>query len=201
MKRTATVLTLFLLLALLTVSAAADGIWYCPVCGRQNDLSFCPADGTAKPSDLDGAPGLENAPVSLMSLTPYYVGKNKIELFTKPIKDIMGNQYSGGGIRGYMEPNTDDCFAIWDIGRSYSLLTATCIVRERDKGSRHEASFRIYGDNVLLYEQKGITGMTKPFQFSVDLTGVTDLKIELFGNGNMSTSGINAVLVELELYR
>ena len=134
--------------------------------------------------------------VDLVTMNAYYTGD--ITLFSS-IKDTMGNRY-GTGMRGYMEPGTPNCYNIWDIGGRYSTLTATCIIRSQDKGSQHVASFRIYGDGMLLYQQSNITSMTKPFPICVDVRGVTDLKIEMFGNGNMGTHGIDSVLVDVMLH-
>ncbi|MBQ8137017.1 MAG: NPCBM/NEW2 domain-containing protein, partial [Clostridia bacterium] len=111
-----------------------------------------------------------------------------------------GNRYDSG-LRGYMDPDDDNCFSIWDLGGAYSRLEATCIIRAKDRGSRRTGSFRIYGDGVLLYERTQIDSMTKPFPVWVDLTGVTDLKIEMYGGGNMGSHGISSVLVDVMLYR
>ena len=195
---TVSLLLLFLLLA----AAAADGIWYCPQCGRQNDGTFCPVDGTRKPDGLGGGTsqsGWTRNAVDLISLNPYYISSG-VEASMKPIRDTLGNRY-GSYIRGDNSPDeakryNSDCCAIWDIGRRYSTLEATCIVREKDKGSKYQGSFKIYGDGRVLYQRSGISSMDKPFTFTVDVRGVTDLKIEMYGAGNMGTSGINAVLAD-----
>ena len=201
-KRRICLLTLAALL-LAFAAASADGTWYCPQCGRLNDGNFCPADGTRKPDGLNGAAApAAAAPTDLMFLTPYYISSG-VEIVQKPIRDTMGNRYSSC-IRGYNSPEeaykyNSDCCAIWDIGGRYTSLEATCIVREKDRGTRHEASFKIYGDGKLLYEKSGISGMTKPFPVQVSLRGVTDLKIVLYGSGNMGTAGINAVLADVTI--
>lgn len=53
--RMITFLLLVILLLQCCTAAYADGIWYCPKCGRKNDSNFCPADGTAKPADVGGS--------------------------------------------------------------------------------------------------------------------------------------------------
>ena len=141
------------------------------------------------------------APVDLTSLNPYFEGT--IDVFTDGISDTMGNHYSSG-IRGYMSASDVDyfdCYNIWDIGGQYDKLTATGIIMEADKGSRCEGSYKIYGDGLLLYEKANIGSQTKPYQIEIDITGVTDLKIEMFGEGNMGTSGIDSVLVDVMLQK
>ncbi len=142
-------------------------------------------------------------PVDLTSLEPYYEGAVTIE--RNGLTDTLGNRYSSG-LRGYMAPGDPakyniDCFSIWDIGGEYRTLTATGIIRRKDKGSRFEGSYRIYGDGRLLYSRDGIGSMTKPYEIVIDITGVTDLKIEMYGNGNAGTSGINSVLANIMLHR
>lgn len=190
------VLVLVCAILLLCSAAHADGEWFCPQCGRKNDSLFCPVDGTGKPKDLDAAVSAAQPPVDLTTLNAYYEGG--IETFPGPIRDTMGNTYQSG-IRGYNPPNSENCFHIWDIGRAYDTLTATVIIRETDKGSPYEASFKIYGDGVLLYEMNHITSLLKPTPITVDIRGVTDLKIEMYGYGLFTP--INAVLVDVMLHR
>lgn len=141
--------------------------------------------------------------VDLTSITPFYEGT--IEVFKNGITDTLGNRYSTG-LRGYMSPGDTDkynvsCYNVWDIGGEFKQLTAKGIIREKDKGSSYTGSYRIYGDGKLLYQRDQIDSMTKPYGITVDITGVTDLKIEMFGNGNAGTSGINSVLVDIMLHR
>lgn len=194
------ILVVSLILSLLVGESVAEGYyWFCPSCGRKNSSNFCPVDGVKKPEDIGTQSiGLTyNRSVDLTSLTPYYEGA--IQVFTSSVKDTLGNRYETG-IRGYMDPEDPDCFSIWDIDRKYSELTATCIIREKDKGSKYKGSFYIYGDNELLYKAEKIPSTTKPFPISIDIRGVTDLKIEMYGDGNTGFYGINSVLVDIMLH-
>lgn len=142
-------------------------------------------------------------PVDLTTLEPYYEGSVTIE--TNGIRDTMGNRYRSA-LRGYMSPGDPlkygiDCFSVWDLGGQYRTLTATGIIRKQDKGSKCEGSYKIYGDGKLLYRRDGIGSMTKPYEIVIDITGVTDLKIEMYGEGNMGTNGINSVLADVTLHR
>ena len=141
------------------------------------------------------------APVDLTSISPYFEGS--ISVFTSSKKDITGKSYSTG-IYGYLSPSDSeyhDCYNIWDIGGKYNKLTATGIVFEDNKGSSNVGSYKIYGDGVILFEKSNIGSTTKPYQIEVDITGVTDLKIEMYGGGNMGWQGIDAVLANVMLQR
>ena len=141
-------------------------------------------------------------PVDLTSLEPYYEGAVQIE--RNGLTDIFGNKYRSG-LRGYMSPGDPakydmDCFSVWDLSGQFRTLTATGIIRKQDKSSRYEGSYKIYGDDKLLYSREGIGSMTRPYEIVIDITGVTDLKIEMYGDGNMGTNGINSVLADIMLY-
>ena len=143
------------------------------------------------------------APVDLTTLTPYFEGY--ISVLTGEVTDTLGNTYHSGlqGYRYKSDAAKLDCYNIWDIGGEYNTLTATGIVLEDDKGTGGTALFRIYGDGVLLYEKADIDSKTKPYKVEVDITGVTDLKIEMYGNGisNYFTSRLSSVLVDVMLQR
>ena len=141
--------------------------------------------------------------VDLTTIIPYYEGE--VEIIQNGITDTMDNRYNSG-LRGYMAPGDTtkynvSCFSIWNIGGEYKQLTAKGIVREKDKGSSYTGSYKIYGDGKLLYQKNGIDSMTKPYDISVDVSNVTDLKIEMYGNGNAGTNGINSVLVDVMLHK
>ncbi len=141
-------------------------------------------------------------PVNLLSLNAYYEGSIEFEL--NGIKDTMGNSYSSA-IRGYasladVKKYGWNCYCIWDIGGKYKTLEATGIIRSKDKGSKYEGSYKIYGDGKLLYSKDKIGSKTKPYSVKVNISGVTDLKIEMYGNGNVGSNGINSVLADIMLY-
>lgn len=52
MKRIPALCLCFLIVLSLCAPVLADGIWYCPVCGKRNDNNYCPADGTRRPDDV-----------------------------------------------------------------------------------------------------------------------------------------------------
>lgn len=141
--------------------------------------------------------------VDLTALSPYYDGDVAIE--RSGLTDTLGNQYKTG-LRGYMSLSdaslyNANCYCIWDIGGNYRTLTATGIVLKKDSGSKREGSYKIYGDGRLLYSRDGIGSMTKPYQITIDITGVTDLKIEMNAGGSVGSSRIDSVLANVMLHR
>ena len=141
-------------------------------------------------------------PVDLTTLTPYFEGY--ITVLTGEVTDTLGNTYHSG-LKGYMyesDASKFECYNIWDIGGEYNTLTATGVVLEDGKGARGTALFRIYGDGVLLYEKTDIDSKTKPYEIEVDITGVTDLKIEMYGHGtNYFINTLSSVLVDVMLQK
>lgn len=52
MTRKCVLLLLVLLLSAFCFAALADGMWYCPNCGRLNDNNYCPFDGTPRSASV-----------------------------------------------------------------------------------------------------------------------------------------------------
>jgi len=118
--------------------------------------------------------------VSLEEIDPYYkAGKDHIRE-ENGFEDISGNVYAYALIS-----KTDDYGFerewIYDIGGKYTIF-AVDIVVEKNPGSHATGDVRIYGDNKLLFSHENIESKTKSYPIEVDVTGVTDLKIMIFGN-------------------
>lgn len=127
-------------------------------------------------------------PIDLTTLTPYI---QQSRMGTKSgMTDTMGNTYASGIYStadlpgksdGVATSNKETCW-VWDIGGQYNRLTATGFIYESDKDlGGLGGTVRIFGDNQLLFEKYDITCDTKPYTIDVDITGITDLKIELYG--------------------
>lgn len=76
------------------------------------------------------------------------------------------------------------------IDGQYAKLSGTLYITDHAKeqvssGWLSKATFSVYGDDVLLYTFSGFDLKDKPFEFSVDISGVEFLKIE-FANANYS---------------
>ena len=149
------------------------------------------------------------APVDLTTLTPYI---QQSGMDTKSgMTDTMGNTYASGIYsvadlpgkgEGVAATDKETCW-VWDIGGQYNSLTATGFIFESDKDLKSlGGTVRIYGDNQLLYEKYNITCDTKPYTINVDVTGVTDLKIELYGeSSSLGWSNIYGCLGNITLQK
>ena len=143
--------------------------------------------------------------VDLTTLNPYYTSNKYFEVVSG-IKDTLGNKYKTG-IRSFADHiggrwSGGETYWVWDIGGKYNKLTATGIIRNEDKGASLNLNglVRIYGDGRLLYEKNNITSNTKPYYINVNISGVKDLKLEMYGQSSeLGWSGINTVLVDIML--
>lgn len=146
---------------------------------------------------------LAYVPVDLTTLTPYYRGAVSIGIWYNVV-DTMGNAYNTAfhsNLATESEARSIDedyCAIVWDIGGEYNVLTATGFIEKSDRGGSGGGSYKIYGDGILLYEKSSITSDTKPYSIEVDITGVTDLKIEMFGSG---TYGVVSALGNVMLQK
>ncbi len=90
-------------------------------------------------------------------------------------EDAFGNTYKTN-VHSY--DYSDDAYAIYRIDGVYVTFTGTIYCN--NKNSR---TVSIYGDGVLLYEET-LTKTDDPIPFSLDITGVRDLKI-VFDHSNV----------------
>ena len=133
------------------------------------------------------------APVSIFDMEPFTEEHYGIEIESS-VEDNMGNVYE---CAFYDEnPYSSAISSTYDIGKQYNLLAGTIAVGEHNFYD-HAGSVKIYGDGRLLTEIK-MEKASKPSHFSVDITGVTDLKIEYPGNGSYSNNEIIVADVTLQ---
>ncbi len=133
------------------------------------------------------------APVSIFDMEPFTEEHYGIEIESS-VEDNMGNVYE---CAFYDEnPYSSAKSSTYDIGKKYNLLAGTIAVGEHNFYD-HAGSVKIYGDGRLLTEIK-MEKASKPSHFSVDITGVTDLKIEYPGNGSYSNNEIIVADVTLQ---
>ena len=139
------------------------------------------------------------APVSLFSLNYYTQGSYGDLSQSTNETDTMGNKYDKV-FKGYCDSG-DDQSNTYDIGKKYNLFSGTYAVDMDSKGTASIGWIKIYGDGKLLWESGIITASTKPKKFTVDVTGVTDLKIRMCGNGNLFSYGMKTILANPTLQR
>lgn len=70
-------------------------------------------------------------------------------------------------------------YAVYSLEGKFVKLSGALVPGEAHNGS---ATIKIYVDNNLVYESKAITRTTEAFDFSVDVTGGNQLKIEVLNN-------------------
>ena len=134
----------------------------------------------------------EMRPVKLASLSPYVGGldytKNNLVYY-----DNMGNMYSDC-FYAYNNSVGRYDYAVYDIGMKYNVLKATVAVTK--KGSNDQLGYiKIYGDQQLLWEDRALSITTKPYSIEVDVSGVTDLRIEMNGIWGHPDVGDSKVLL------
>lgn len=136
------------------------------------------------------------APVYLRELSPY-IGEL---LQYDYAKDNMGNTYQ-------------NCFltfsnkkeATYDIGMKYKTFEAVVAVTKAEVNTalfnNNYASVRIKGDGKVLYENTMLSTETKPFEISLDVSGVTDLTIEIKGKDtNLNyDNGLYVIMADAKL--
>lgn len=69
-------------------------------------------------------------------------------------------------------------------GEDFSELGTVAVTKtnqDNDYARDKRGYLKIYGDDVLLWEDSSISSSTKPYEMSVDISGVTDLRIEICG--------------------
>ena len=133
-------------------------------------------------------------PVRLSSLNPY--AKGKFELYWDFMKyDNRDNLYADM-LYSSMEPSDGSTYSLYDIGGKYHYFRATVGAKYNSKGinSQYTAIIRIYGDDRLLFSDENITSTSRSYEIELDVQHVMDLKIEMYGDGNVGVNGIRAML-------
>ena len=133
----------------------------------------------------------EYVPVSMSDMEPYA----ESGISTGENIDTMGNTYVYA-FKGYRDMKDGEAYAIYDISGQYNYFNATVAVRKKSNGidKKFIGHIRIYGDDRLLWSDDNITSITKPYDIQVDIKNVEDLKIEMYGAGNLGMSGISVLL-------
>ncbi len=112
-------------------------------------------------------------PVNLYTLSPY---KGALETRDTDT-DILGNTYQNCfGYQPGWYASADS--ATYDIATRFNTLTAKLYGMD-DIDRTCYYTLLIYGDEMLVYENREIPGNGKPFEITVDITGITDLRIEM----------------------
>lgn len=116
---------------------------------------------------------MEYQPVSIFDLEPYTTNGRfqRVENFS----DNMGNVYSQAFTTHIIYSQKSQTY---DISGKYNTLTFT-IASGATYSSDSKGTVRIIGDGRVLWERNDLTLDMKPENISVNVTGVTDLTIEI----------------------
>lgn len=132
--------------------------------------------------------------VSMETLNPYASGEFGLgHEFSK--EDTLGNTYAFA-FHGYMDIEDGGAYEIFNIQSKYKYLNATVAVAKpwHHVGEKCIGHIKIYGDDRLIWSDDNIKGTTKPYDIQVNIEGVEDLKIEMYGDGNLYNYGIHVLL-------
>ena len=80
------------------------------------------------------------------------------------------------------------------LTQDYSTFSGTLFIDYDDRDSATTCNVRIYGDGVLLYDSPVMTKGVRPVDFSVDIQGVDELKIEINGKWASSYSWLGVYI-------
>lgn len=142
------------------------------------DNSVCSVLSKSEVEELKDSCLIET--ISLSKIKPYVTGKYELSMETS-VSDNFGNKYSlalRAGESDYYGEQSNTYF----IDQKYSTFTAT-VALERNKPAYESGVIRIYGDKNLLWSNESIKRSTKPYDIEIDVSGVTDLKVEMYGSG------------------
>lgn len=135
--------------------------------------------------------------VSLREIQPYVTGDYELgEAYNSEENrtDTMGNVYSYA-LRGTKGPSYGEVSNTYCLNQQYTIFKATVAVKQ-GSSSDNSGIIRIYGDGRLLWSDENIRKDTKPFDIEIDISGITDLKIEMYYRGGMTALLCDPMLSE-----
>lgn len=97
------------------------------------------------------------------------------ELFLESApRDNYGNEYECA----LFVSNWGDTYVTYYLSGNYTSLSGTCAISEDRKTFDGEMYFEIFGDGVLLYRSNTMVRGDAPYEFTVDISGVSKLTID-----------------------
>lgn len=133
----------------------------------------------------------------MRNLSPYMEGEFGLR-HMETAEDTLGNIY-GWCLEGHMDVEDGGAYEVYYLAENnYKVLTATVAVMKpwSSIDEQRVGIIRIYGDDRLLWADTSIKSRTKPYMIEVSVDGVKELKIEMYGDGNMGNTGIHVLLCE-----
>lgn len=166
-------------------------------------------EGTTEDTDeTDGTEILDESAIvekqiSLLDLTPYTCTPEKSYGLGYPIKaeydivDVFGNKYATA-LWSYMERKDGERSMTYRLDGKYDTLEGVLAVANGAQGSSGTASIYIYADGVCVYSMEEFTSDMDSLEVSVDLTGVKDIKLEMYAGQGFSLYFCNPTLTYYE---
>lgn len=125
--------------------------------------------------------------------------RSSADMWHKPI-DNYGNQYTDGAYFNIGKTKSN-VYIVFDLERKYSTFEGAFILSAETPDSNLETFFMLYdGDEMFYMSDVAITKGSEPFKFSIDVTGVGQLKIRLYHNGDSQKSDDKLGIVDAILY-
>jgi len=121
-------------------------------------------------------------------------------------KDNLGNEYTDG-ITVYEKNGTGNAGSSWEEYKTngmYKKLKGKIILNYDKRDSSSVGRFKVYGDDLLLYNSPEITKGVEPVDFDIDLEGVLKLKVEFLGISETQIWGAESIkfsIVDAGLYQ
>jgi len=118
-----------------------------------------------------------DTPAVMLSQLDYFTQNTPWHVEEFP-KDNLGNTYTEGltNYHGYTSGGKRE----YVLDGKYRRMKGKFILNYSDRSSSGEYFLKIYGDEKLLYSFSEMTAGVRPAEFDVDLTGVLQLRIEMY---------------------
>lgn len=172
--------------------------------------TYIPIASVAKAFDLpvqwDGANSnayigkhTSNTPAIMLGDMNYFTGNNFYKSTT--MTDNLGKTRTNCIYR-IPSSNTGSGSNInntYKLNGQYTRIAGTLFQNYEYRSNSHIATLEIYGDDKLLYTAQ-MTGGIEPIDFSVDLTGVLELRVALFHDNFIYAPASSAAISECGLY-
>jgi len=118
----------------------------------------------------------------LTSLTPYTYSTNGFPFYDiyNGEEDIFGNSYTTG-FEGHLDPVDGEASITYRLRGEYSRLDFYLAVPASCRAEPGSGIIRVYSDNTLIFDRSDITSDSETELVSLDITGTTNLTIEMYG--------------------
>ncbi|MCL2416276.1 MAG: NPCBM/NEW2 domain-containing protein [Defluviitaleaceae bacterium] len=108
--------------------------------------------------------------------------------------DNEGNTYENGGIfAGTTNVNRDNNHSItYLLDNQFSRFTGSIVLAHSSRDATRNYRIEFYGDGILIHESMRITGGTRPIHFDIDVSGISELRINRIAGGTAEIGIVNA---------